>query len=239
MHRKHRRTPLSRHLDLNCGFWSCLGSRPPLLGLRAIAALSCVSGASIFAQDTGTEPASAEPVPVAPSPSYAPVPTDQLAPGSVSGYFGMTPAAPFAGTSQLSVSAPPLLQPNAADVPTALHWGPVIVHPHILYDISYGNSLQTSPGQFANTLINNLSPGILFALGQHWFLDYTPTLHFYSSQQFKDGVDQFVSLSGGTTFREWTFGLSQSYSAMKSDIRWLELWIVFTARRHHCGGSIL
>jgi hypothetical protein len=96
--------------------------------------------------------------------------------------------------------------------------GPVSVRPHLYYEVSYGNSLQASPGQHSNTLINQVSPGILLTLDNHWFLDYTPSLRFYSSRLFQDGVDHVVSLSGGTTFHDWSFGLLQAYSSTEQPL---------------------
>jgi hypothetical protein len=121
----------------------------------------------------------------------------------------MVPGTPFAGTSQLFV-APPLTQQPLS---SPLQWGPLNVHAHLAYDVSYGNSLQASPGQLVNSVINQVAPGILFNLGSHWSLDYTPTLRFYSAPQLQDGVDQAVNFSGHTAYQDWTFGLFQGYSS--------------------------
>jgi hypothetical protein len=185
---------------------SALDSRLRSLGLRALLALPL---ASAVAQDTQTEPSSNAPA----APTYAPVPTVQSAPASASGYVGMTPATSFGGTSQLAVGAPTTFESALAGIPNLFQWGPVSLHPHLSYDVSYGNGLQSSQGDRSSTLINTLSPGISFALKSHWFLDYTPSLRFYSSPQFKDGVDHLVVFNGGTTYHDWAFGLSQSYSS--------------------------
>jgi hypothetical protein len=69
--------------------------------------------------------------------------------------------------------------------PLPLQLGPITLHPHLDYQLSYGNGLQSSPGQPHNTIANQVSPGILFDLGEHWTLDYTPTLIYYSSSSFQ------------------------------------------------------
>jgi hypothetical protein len=92
-----------------------------------------------------------------------------------------------------------------------LDWGPVNLHPHLLYRVSYGNGIQAQPGQPENTLINQISPGILFDVGEDWHLDYTPTMRFYSSSAFRNTTDQAVRLNGGTRYKDWSFGLAQSY----------------------------
>ena len=38
-------------------------------------------------------------------------------------------------------------------------------------------------------------------------------MRYYSSRRFQDGVDHIVNLSGGTTYGDWTFGLSQGYAS--------------------------
>ena len=93
-----------------------------------------------------------------------------------------------------------------------LQWGMVHLYPHFLYQLSYGNGLQATPGEQADTLINQFSPGVLVRLGPHWTLDYTATLHYYSNSQFQNGTDQAVSLNGTTAYEDWVFGLSIGYS---------------------------
>jgi hypothetical protein len=204
---------------LRCGISSIIGPRrgngafglrPSAFGFWALTLMlrSLFSPATAAAQDTQTE--STPSAPTSPS-TYAPAPTTQYAPASASGYPSMTPATAFAGTSQLSVAAPASPQDFLAS--TLLQWGPVNLHPHLAYDVSYGNNLQPSQGQRANTLINTVSPGLLASLGDRWSLDYTPTLRFYSSHSFQDSLDQTVNLSGGTTYKDWSFGLSQGFAS--------------------------
>ena len=89
-------------------------------------------------------------------------------------------------------------------------YGPVTLHPHINYSFSYGSGIQSGVNNQQNSIIQQLSPGISADLGKHWSLDYTPTIHFYSNKEFRDGVDHSVSLSGSTHYEDWTFGLSQA-----------------------------
>jgi hypothetical protein len=94
-----------------------------------------------------------------------------------------------------------------------LRWGPLTLHAQVAYSLSYGNGLQSSPGQQANTLVNELDLGLLFQWGSHWTLNYTPTLDFYSSSAFRNTFNNAVSLAGSTIYKDWTFGLSQSYAS--------------------------
>jgi hypothetical protein len=121
------------------------------------------------------------------------------------------PPPPIAGTSQLAPG--PLLVPVAPGQMGPLHLGRIDFRPHLTYQISYGNGLQSTPGQQIDTLINTVSPGILIRLGSHWSLDYTPSIRFYSDSHLKDATDHAVSLVGSTTYQDWTFGISQSYAS--------------------------
>src|SRR5207247_755746 len=122
----------------------------------------------------------------------------------------------------------PVFQPWAANQPEAtppvngtaaafagqhlLDWGPIHLHPHTLYRVTYGDGIQAQPGQQSKTVINEVSPGVLFDINTHWHLDYTPTLRFYSSSRFRDSLDHSVMFNGGTSYDGWVFGFSQTYA---------------------------
>ncbi len=91
-------------------------------------------------------------------------------------------------------------------------YGPFTFRPHLSYGVQYGDGISSSPGNREKTAVHQFSPGLLVNVGQKWVLDYTPTLRFYSSKSFEDGVDHRASLSGGTEYKDWFLGLSQSYS---------------------------
>jgi hypothetical protein len=127
------------------------------------------------------------------------------------GFSGLSPELQTTGTNLPGV-LPPMFTPQPPSEPLA-QWGPVQFRPHLLYRFLYGDGIPAQPGQHLTTAINEIYPGILINLGSHWNLDYTPTLRFYSNRQFQDTTDQAVTLAGGTVFRDWTFGFSQSYAS--------------------------
>ena len=96
--------------------------------------------------------------------------------------------------------------------------GPVHLHPRMFYSISYGNGIQSQPGNHSKTVVNTISPGMAADIGTHWHLDYTPTLRFYSSHEFKDEVDHSVTLNWGTTSADWALGASQSYASSSTPL---------------------
>jgi hypothetical protein len=93
------------------------------------------------------------------------------------------------------------------------HWGLLTLHPHVFYSFIYADGLESSPSNHQSTAINEISPGMLINIGRHWTLDYTPTLTYYSNRRFQDSLDQSVLLTGGTSYGDWDFGLSQSYTS--------------------------
>jgi hypothetical protein len=89
--------------------------------------------------------------------------------------------------------------------------GPVVIRPHPFYQFLYGSGIVSAPGQSQNTIVQQFSPGILFDIGSHWTLDYTPTLNFYSSSDFQNTVDHSAQLQWGSAFHDWFVTASQSY----------------------------
>jgi hypothetical protein len=85
------------------------------------------------------------------------------------------------------------------------------LRPHAFYRFLYGDGIPSSGTNHVNTTIQEVSPGLLFGLGSHWSLDYTPTWRIYSSSAFRDTLDHSVRLTGGTTYEDWTLGLVQGY----------------------------
>jgi hypothetical protein len=99
------------------------------------------------------------------------------------------------------------------ELPELFNWGPVRLRPHADYRLIYGDGIQARPGQQFKTFISEFSPGALFELGNHWTLDWTPTLRFYSSSAFRDTFDNNVVFHGATTYEDWSLGLAQTYSS--------------------------
>ena len=126
-----------------------------------------------------------------------------------------TPAVPTAVQEQQNSNPMQVFAPleEILALPLSLQWGPFATHPHVDYQFSYGNGIQSSPGQQQNTIVQQLSPGILFNLGDHWTLDYTPTLFFYSSSALRNTVDHSVQLGWGTAYGAWFFSGSQGFSS--------------------------
>lgn len=95
-------------------------------------------------------------------------------------------------------------------LPQIFRFGPVLFQPRADYGLMYGSGIQYTPGSPEATIIQTLSPGLRVDLGTHWALDYAPTFQFYSSDKFRDTVNQSFALTGGLEYEDWKLGLSQS-----------------------------
>jgi hypothetical protein len=118
--------------------------------------------------------------------------------------------------SQVAANQNPLVFSDENDAlpplpPSPFLVGPVTIEPHILYRLMYSEGIQAAPGHPVDSVIQNVAPGILLALGTHWNLDYTPTWNYYSNHDFRNTLDEAINFTGGANFENWTFGLTQSY----------------------------
>jgi hypothetical protein len=141
--------------------------------------------------------------------------------------ISVTPPAMQSAPNEMQVFKPESSFANFLDEVQPLQWGPVTLHPHVAYQFTYGTGIQSTPGQQQDTVVQSLSPGVLFILSPKWTLDYTPTFTFYSGNTvergatnqmagLRDNVGQSVTLTGGTTYADWTFGFSQNFTYTSS-----------------------
>jgi len=127
--------------------------------------------------------------------------------------FSITPPAvqQYQANNQMEVFAPPetVTRPD----PPPLQWGPLGFRPHAFYRFLHATGLPAAGTNHVDSIVQEISPGLLLNLGDHWSLDYTPTWRFYSNDEFRDTLDHYVRLIGGTTYEDWVFGLAQVYDA--------------------------
>jgi len=119
-------------------------------------------------------------------------------------------------TNEFQVFAPEEEPGSAPQQTQPFQYGPLIAKPHLSYQFLYASGIQSSPSNHQDTAIHEFSPGILIDIGTHWALDYTPTLVYYENSLFKNEFDNTVTLTGGTSYGDWVFGLSQNYSSSSS-----------------------
>lgn len=126
-------------------------------------------------------------------------------------FFGVPPIWRTTGTNAPG-EAPPIIDRGPQNEPP-LQFGPIGLRPHLLYRFSYATGVPGPGGETLDTVIHDILPGILIDLGQHWRLDYTPTLRYYETSELRDTTDHAVALTGGTVYRDWTLGFSQHYAS--------------------------
>jgi hypothetical protein len=102
--------------------------------------------------------------------------------------------------------------PGNAQETQPFQYGIFDFRPHPFYRVLYGNGLLANTNQAENTVINQLSPGLLLEIGRQWALDYTPTWTFYSNNHFHNTLDHAVTLTGETSYEDWNFELSQAFT---------------------------
>lgn len=112
---------------------------------------------------------------------------------------------------QMQVFAPSATAPPQEET-QPFKCGPVVIRPHLFYQFLYGSGIESGPGESQDTIVQQFSPGVLFDIGAHWTLDYTPTLNFYSSSQFKNSVNHSAQLQWGSAFHDWFVTASQAYT---------------------------
>jgi hypothetical protein len=134
---------------------------------------------------------------IMPSPSYP------VTPPAVQEYEANNEMTVFIAGENTSSSAPET-QP--------FQYGIFTFRPHPSYRFLYGNGILSSPTNAESTVVNQISPGFLLDIGRHWTLDYTPAWTFYSNSRFHDSLDHSVTLTGGTSYEDWTLGLSQGFT---------------------------
>lgn len=143
------------------------------------------------------------PLPTAPGQPIGATPANAADAGITTGAAGGTETVPQGLAATV---------PGVSAIEEFLTWGTVHANTHVSYQFLYGTGIQSSPGQPADTITQTVSPGVTVALGPHWVLDYEPSLRFYSDKDFHNTLDHSLSLSGGTTYGNWSFGLSQNYT---------------------------
>ncbi|MGH7952925.1 MAG: outer membrane beta-barrel protein, partial [Limisphaerales bacterium] len=120
-------------------------------------------------------------------------------------------------TNQFQVFVPQAMQANLKPQSyEPFQWGTFLARPHLNYQFIDASGILSAPGEPEHTTIQQVSPGILFNVGDHWALDYTPTLAYYSNNHFRNQFDNAIVLTAGTDYQDWVFGFSQSYVSASS-----------------------
>jgi hypothetical protein len=95
-------------------------------------------------------------------------------------------------------------------------WDQFVVRPHVDYQVIDAQGILAAPSNSVNTVIQNISPGVLINLGPHWSLDYSALIGLYSNTNFGTELDHTFTLTGQTIYTDWVFGFLQTIAFTKS-----------------------
>ncbi len=113
------------------------------------------------------------------------------------------------GIPSFAAVGPQVRSPVAAEYP--LQWGPFSAHPHLTYGFTYATGVLFKPGEPISTALNTVSPGISI-VSTHLYLDYTPTLNYYSKGPYDDNLGHSVVFRANFGRGDWSFHLNHSYA---------------------------
>ena len=102
-----------------------------------------------------------------------------------------------------SVAAPPLQAPAAGPETFPLQWGPVRFHPHLGYQIVYGDGVLVGTNNPATTVLHTVSPGAFLELGKFWNFDFTASFNRYSNAEFNNNQSYYAALRGHIPREKW------------------------------------
>jgi len=123
-----------------------------------------------------------------------------------------TPSMEAAAANQVgSVGVPILRRPSEAEA-YPLRWGPLQIHPHLSYQLMYGDGILQGPSAAEKTAVQSIAPGMYFDVGRHWAVDGAVTFNEYSNPVFKDNVGYTLAVKGIVPREDWVvnFGYTSS-----------------------------
>lgn len=92
-------------------------------------------------------------------------------------------------------------------------WGPVSVRPHVLYRVLHVDGLLNPvEDEDDSSVVQTVSPGILFEIGDTWTFDYTHSREYHSNPIFEDTGNHDASLTAAYRFERWSISSAQRYT---------------------------
>jgi len=102
-----------------------------------------------------------------------------------------------------SVSGPPLQAPAAGPETLPLEVGPVRFHPHLGYQLIYGDGILRGANLPDKTWLHTFSPGLFTELGPYWNMDFTASFNRYSNASKNNSESYFGALRGHIPREKW------------------------------------
>jgi len=102
-----------------------------------------------------------------------------------------------------SVSGPPLQAPEIGPADRPLQLGPFRFHPHLGYQVAYGDGVLLGVGEAGETMLHTVSPGMFVELGRYWNVDFTAAINRYSNAGYNDNEAFYLALHGHIPREKW------------------------------------
>lgn len=102
-----------------------------------------------------------------------------------------------------SVAGPPLQAPEAQPTDRPLQLGPFRFHPHLGYQVAYGDGILLGLGNEGTTTLHTVLPGMFVQMGPYWDLDFTAAINRYSNAEFNNNEAFYLALHGHIPREKW------------------------------------
>lgn len=103
-----------------------------------------------------------------------------------------------------SASAPPLQAPAAAPNTRPIEAGPFRFHPHLGYQVIYGDGiLRAGTNAPSTTVLHTVIPGLFIEMGKYWNLDFAASINRYGNASFNDNEAFYLALRGRIPLEKW------------------------------------
>lgn len=102
-----------------------------------------------------------------------------------------------------SASAPPLQAPATGPNTRPIAAGPFRFHPHVAYQVVYGDGVLRGENQPATTVLHSFLPGVFVEMGKNWNLDFSGSINRYSNADFNNNQAFYLALRGHIPREKW------------------------------------
>lgn len=102
-----------------------------------------------------------------------------------------------------SAAAPPLQAPSSGPNTRPLEAGPFRFHPHLGYQVVYGDGILRATNAPSSTVLHTLVPGLFIEMGPNWNLDFSAGINRYSNSDFNNNEAYYLALRGHIPREKW------------------------------------
>jgi hypothetical protein len=116
-----------------------------------------------------------------------------------------TPSVETASTNWIGSANPPLLSRPEGVRKYPLQAGPIEFHPHLSYQVIYGDGILRGTNNPSTIWLHTVSPGVYVQLGRHWDFDFTAAINHYANADANDNTGLYFGLRGLIPLQDWVW----------------------------------